>query len=375
MGKIDTILDYIDWRGDIPLSIGGFNDVDALIFTQLSYLDFAGIVPENFAERITLAAAWEKFRSARDFAERKNVGLVINPLSVDLLEAAAKSTRFSDVALSGFVDKFDGSAEEQFCALVFSVDEGHFVAFRGTDDTIVGWKEDFNLAFKDKVAAQVDAAGYLSSFLDEENARDEIFVGGHSKGGNLAIFSVSELSAEKFSRIKRIYNFDGPGFSKEKISSSGFEKLRPLVKSFFPHLSIVGQLFEHFDEFSVVESSGQFLMQHDPFTWAVRGPSFVFKESLDEKSEYFSRTFNGWLEKIQDGKREQFVDAVFSVIGATKNGSLSALHADSLRSSAAMLVAFKALDDETRKAVTQIAGEFIKEAGKNLSQGKGLKSV
>ena len=370
MEKIDTILDYIDWRGDIPLLTDGFNDVDALIFTQLSYLNFGEIVSADFAEKTKIADVWEKFRSSQNFSERKNVGLVINPLSVDLLEAAAKSVRFSSVELSGFVDKFDDGAEEQFCALVFSFDGKHFVAFRGTDDTIVGWKEDFNLAFKDKVLAQIDAANYLSSFLNALKTPDEIFVGGHSKGGNLAIFSVSELSAENFSKIKKIYNFDGPGFSREKLLSSEFEKLRPLVKSFFPQFSIVGQLFEHFDEFNVVESSGQFLMQHDPFTWAVRGASFVFKESLDEKSEYFSRTFNGWLEKIQDDKREQFVEAVFSVIGATKNGSLSALHANSLRSSAAMIVAFKSLDDETRKAVTQIAGEFLKEASKNLSQNK-----
>ncbi len=366
MEKNNTILDYIAWRGDLSFSASPFCDVDALIFAQLSYLDFSKIVGADFENGKTLKDVCEAFCNSADFNERKHLGLVINPLSVDLLLEAGKSARFGGVTLSGFDFRYNKDAEEQFCALTFSFLDCHFVAFRGTDDTIVGWKEDFNLAFCEKVQAQADSAEYISRALDFFDGSFRI--GGHSKGGNLAIFAASSVSDFDFSRIRAVYNFDGPGFPKETLSRPAFLKIQPLVHTVYPQFSVVGQLFSHFDEYTVTKSTGSLLLQHDPFTWLVKGARFDEKQHLDEGSERFSRAFNGWLSKIDGEKRELFVEATFTILKATKSGSLTEIHADSFRASALMVRAMTKLDDETRSAVLEIAGNFIKEAGRAFSE-------
>ena len=141
-----NIIDYIAWRGDLPFSVVPFNDIDSLILCQISYLDFSGIVNENFKNCVTLKDAAERFRNAKDFSKRRKVGAMINSLTADLLFAAAASRRFGNVKVCGYTTRFDPKKEEQFSAMTFLTgDKYAFVAFRGTDDTIIGWKEDFNM--------------------------------------------------------------------------------------------------------------------------------------------------------------------------------------------------------------------------------------
>ena len=200
-----------------------------------------------------------------------------------MLQKAGKSQRFKNVEIAAFVAKYDHENEEQFSAVTFVLNQGGllekqqvFVAFRGTDDTIVGWKEDFNLAFLDKVPAQEDASAYLTrAALSFKKA--ELFIGGHSKGGNLALYAAAHLEEKAKKNLFAVYNFDGPGFSQETLDSDEFFSIKTKVHSVYPQFSIVGMLFHHYDSYKIVQSDEKLVMQHNPFSWFTLATEFKSK--------------------------------------------------------------------------------------------------
>lgn len=365
-----NLLDYLFWRGDITFEQSGFCEVDALILCQLSYLNFEGFVSKNFdkKERIALGALWEKFSAALDFKKRSDLGVLISELTVQLLEMCAKSARFKNVEAAAFVNKIDLKNEEQFCAMTFFKavsNKNPFVAFRGTDDTIVGWKEDFNLASK-TVPAQLDALEYLSFVAKNTSAK--ISVGGHSKGGNLAIYSAAFCEAKFKKRIERVYNFDGPGFSENVIQSKEMISLVPVLRSYFPKFSIVGRLFHHSGEFQVVESEAFGIMQHEPFSWHIVQGKFETIESFDKASEIFYKTFNEWVEGLSNEQRELFVETLFGTIAASGARTNSELEKNWFKNAMAILKAMGKIDKKTREEISALLKYFFDIAAHNLIQ-------
>lgn len=363
-----NLLDYLFWRGDITFEQSGFCEVDALVLCQLSYLNFDGLISESLdkKERLALGELWEKFSAAPDFKERCDLGAMISELTVQLLEICAKSARFKNVEAAAFVNKIDLENEEQFCAMTFfksASSKNPFVAFRGTDDTIVGWKEDFNLASK-IVPAQRDALEYLSFVA--KNTSSKIFVGGHSKGGNLAIYSAAFCEAKFKRRIERVYNFDGPGFSESMIQSKEMLSLVGAIRSFFPKFSIVGRLFRHSGEYQVVESEAFGIMQHEPFSWHIAAGKFETIDDFDKASEIFYKTFNEWVEELSNEQRELFVETLFTAISASGARTNSELEKNWFKNAMAILKAMGKIDKKTREEVSSILKYFVDIAAHNL---------
>ncbi|MCR4823546.1 MAG: DUF2974 domain-containing protein [Treponema sp.] len=362
------ICDYIDWRGDLSFEVSPMNEVDALIFCQLSYADFSNLAPADFDSSITLAELSHLFFASQDFSERSDLGMLIDPKTNELLKKAGESLRFKDVKVSGFVSEYNQEREEQFSAVTFILDEGSllskpqiFIAFRGTDDTLIGWKEDFNLAFMEKVPAQEDALAYLTK-ASSSLKKAQIYVGGHSKGGNLALYSAAHFEDKKL--IEKVYNFDGPGFSKEALDSNEFYEIRQKTLSVFPQFSIIGMLFHHFDSCQIVLSDEKLVMQHNPFSWYVKGTSFEEKEELDAGSEIFFTSFNKWFESLLPGQREQFVETLFGVLLSTDAKTNSELTKGWFKNAGKILKALAGLDPEIRDEAARIAGDFVKTIAK-----------
>ncbi len=366
------LLDYVDWRGDLTFKVSPFNDVDALILVQLSYLNFDGLISSSFKEKITLKDLWYRFSSAPDFKKRCDTGMLINRATVQLLEKVAGSKRYSNLYAAAYISKYDAAIEEQFSAMTFFESRQSrlpFVAFRGTDDTIVGWKEDFNLVTETAVPAQLDAVKYVE--YTAENTRGKIIVGGHSKGGNLAIYSAAFSKSVARKRIQKVYNFDGPGFRKELMKSEGMQLVTPLVQSYYPYFSIVGMLFEHAGDYTVVESEASGVMQHDPFSWHMKAQGFVTKDGFDTGSIYFHTTFNTWLEGISKEQRELFVETLFQIIQATEARTNSELSENFFHNAHVIISAIKKLDKETAEEVVRIAGLLFECAQKNFPDSIG----
>lgn len=360
------ILDYLDWRGDLPFGLSPLNEVDSLIFCQLSYLNFTNLAPQAFDAPISLAELSKLFFASSDFESRSDLGMLIDPKTKELLKKAGESARFGTVGVAGFVSEYDKAKEEQFSAVTFVLNEGGllekpqvFVAFRGTDDTLVGWKEDFNLAFMEKVPAQADALAYLENAAASFK-KAGLHVGGHSKGGNLAIYASAFLSEKAKKNLAEVYNFDGPGFSQEQLDSDEFFSVKQRVRSVYPQFSVVGMLFHHYDAYKTVLSDERVIMQHNPFSWFVKGTAFETKEELDSGSEVFFSSFNKWFEPLLPGQREQFVETLFGLLESTNAVTNSDLSRDLLKNTGKIIKTFAGLEPAIRDEAVKIAADFVK---------------
>jgi len=360
--------EYIKWRGDLDFKSSPLNSVDALIFSQLAYLNFDGIVSSSFSKSISIKNAAAKFTGFEE-ARRKDLGVAINSKTVELLYACAESNRFGSVELTGFSDIFNAEKEEQFCALTFFCRNMCFVAFRGTDDSFVGWKEDFNLGYKDVVPSQKDALRYLEKALKAELSA-KICCGGHSKGGNLAIYAAANLDSSLSRKLSAVYNFDGPGFKKEVITSKPFKSVLKKTHTYYPQFSIVGMLFCHDPEFKVVKAHDFLAKQHDPFNWDVDANELLLAEKLEKGSEVLCRAFDEWFTKLSPEQLELFVGSIFQILGASEAQSNSEFSESRLKSSARMIKAFANMDETTRKAVMDIVGQFLSSAKNQINSKK-----
>lgn len=302
------MLDYLTWRGDILFSQLGMNDVDALIFSTLAYIQLDGIITEDLQVAAPLRTVAKTVLALPDAKERCRV-----EKDLELLEAAANSERFGCTRITFYRSVFVPQEETQFAAMTFLLDDGSAVlSFRGTDGSLVGWKEDFNMAFQPNVPAQRLAQEYVQRFAAQSSA--PLLLTGHSKGGNLAMYAGAKCGADIQGRVKTVYNFDGPGFTEGMLTSPGYQQILSRVRTLVPQFSVFGMLLERQEGQIVVLSSGTGLQQHDPYTWQLIGREFVQAQALAEGSVFLERTLRGWLAGLSNAERGEFFDAVFGLM-------------------------------------------------------------
>ena len=352
--SMSNILDYVAWRGDLSFEDSPFNEIDSLILCQILYLNFDGLMKSrDFSSSIPLHELAEIFKNSPDFEARSDTGLLINKLSSQLLLEAAKTVRFGNILATGYDSIIDLKKEEQFAAMTYIIEKKQlFVAYRGTDDTVVGWKEDCNLAIMNEVPAQKDAVLYLQDVAS--NLKGTITVAGHSKGGNLAVFASALCDKKIKNRIEKIYNNDGPGFTEKRLESQEFYEIIPKLCSFYPQLSIVGMIFRHKGCFQVVESDESGVMQHDPFSWHIKGKEFVQVDGFDKASKLFYDSFNKWIDILSTKDREIFVETLFEIIHATGAKTNSEIKANMFKNSVKILAALRKLSPELRKIMEEV---------------------
>ncbi|MDD6057715.1 MAG: DUF2974 domain-containing protein [Clostridiales bacterium] len=308
-----NILDYLDWRGDLTFQAAAFNEVDNLLLAQLVYVAFDGIVeaPES-GERITVKEASARFFASHD--EKKIMEQVSQiKTAIYVLKKMAKTKRFADAKLFAYVNEISRLEESQFAVICVELsDNSVYVAFRGTDSTIVGWKENFNMGYLSTTPGQRKAADYLNRM--EFPKGKKLRVGGHSKGGNLSVYAAVKCSPCMQEKILEVYSNDGPGFSREMLESEAYQRMLPKIKTILPESSIVGMLLEHQGEFEVVKSSQRGIQQHDPMSWEVLGAAFVPGEGIAQGSILLDETLKNWIVGLDKEQRQQLVDTVFDIL-------------------------------------------------------------
>ncbi len=354
-----NVFDYLDWRGDLSFSAVPCGEVDNLILSLLSYLDFSGLLLEGDTVGLPLDQVAPLYFNLRP-RKKGGLGLLLSDGLYDLLEVCATCPRYAPVRLWGHRSKLDEERELQFSATTFNLGNGEsFVAFRGTDDTIVGWKEDFNMAVRCPVPAQEEARDYLN-FVAGRTA-DRLLLGGHSKGGNLAVYAGAFCAPEVQGRIRRIWSNDGPGFLPEVLEAPGYLAIRDKIHAIMPRSGVVGVLLSGDWDTAVVDSSAIGAMQHDGLTWQVLGPSFVRAAGLSKGSRQADKTFHNLLLELEPGQRRRLVDDIFSVGRELGARTLTELAADgrrgeSLRAISAKLVG---LEKDSRESVLRaLRGAF-----------------
>ena len=303
---------YLKWRGDILFSQVPVNHVDSLIFTTLAYVHFEDVISDNVMEFTFLRTAAEKILAMPDYQSRGRI-----PKDLELLKAAAQTERFGRVGVTCYQNIFVPEEETQFCAITFMMEDGTaFLAFRGTDNTLTGWKEDFNMSFQESVPAQRLAQEYVKNFTEVSGAKMRL--GGHSKGGNLAVYAGAKSSETVQKRILEIFNHDGPGFSENMMEDPGYLRIVPKIKTFVPQSSVFGMLLEHEEPYTIIRSKSVGLLQHDPYSWEVMGGDFIHAEELTADSRFLDKTFKTWLAGMTNEERSEFFDAVFDLLMTEK---------------------------------------------------------
>lgn len=344
-----NIMDYLDWRGDIPLSVSPFNEVDNLILAELSFLDMTGIVkaPGQRHRGVGLPEAAQRYLDGRS-PDTMDMGVLVPGQIPKLLEKAAASRRFGSMKFNYYTNIIDYSKQEQFAAVTIEVGDGSvYISFRGTDDTLVGWKEDFNLSFLQTIPSQQDALIYLKQVAMHYPV-EHLRVGGHSKGGNLSVYSAVHCPEWLQRRILQVYNNDGPGFSQEILSTKEHQRISDRILTIVPQSSVVGMLLEHEEKYQVVQSSETGLYQHDGFSWQVLGTQFVHLEEISREGRFNDKALRAWVKGMDLPQREAFAEALYEVLTTNDAKTLKDLQEDGLKAMLSMLKTIKNLDKGTR---------------------------
>lgn len=361
------ILDYVNWRGDLTFEQSPFNEIDALVLCQMSYINFSGFVNNSFDYKVTYRELYQRYQDDSNFQKQADLGLIINSKTLDLFKLVGQSDRFGSIKPCGYVQDYSQAKQEQFSAITNVLSDGTvFVAYRGTDDSIVGLKEDFNLALMDEIPAQRDSLAYLKNAIAALRSSFKFRVGGHSKGGNCAIYACAYLDPEEKTALYKIYNNDGPGFTQERLNSENFKSIRSLIESYYPKFSIVGMLFESDSEYQVIDNDAVLIFQHDLFSWHILGKHFVTVPTFKSGSEFFGETFNDWYSSLDLDKKKKFIDTMFMVLEASGAKTYQEFVEHFAKNSIASLASLKNVDADTAKAVMTCFGALIKSAGKTI---------
>ena len=314
---MENLFDYVDWRSDLTFCQSSQNEVDGLIFSELSYIPFEDVVPSmKDGGAVTIQEASKLFfeKHGEDFS----LGAIIPKEILLLLKAISTTKRFSSVKIWAYVNDVCLDVEKQFSAICFSCENKiTYVVYRGTDDTIVGWKEDLNMALFTPIPSQREGLKYLTAA--SRLSKDRLIVIGHSKGGNIAIYSALNASDSIKKRIDNVISYDGPGFKDNYLEQFKNDPIVKRIKTILPSKSFIGRIFDIIGECEIVKSRDKGIQQHNAFTWKVLGASFITADRFEEPSDNFHELLKVWVSKLTPMERRDFVDSFYKLL--TLNGA------------------------------------------------------
>lgn len=318
----NNMLDYVYWRGDLSLSLDKFNEVDALILNMVSFIEFHDEMPSypSIDNKKIKKLIEEYFETKEE--DKINLGLIVPKEILTLAKEVSHSRRFENILACNFVNVIDYSFAKQFSAMTFILPNKEiYVSFKGTDDTLIGWAEDVNLLINFPIPAQQDACDYLNR-ISELYPDYKIFVGGHSKGGNLSIYAATYCKDEVKDRILKIYTFDGPGFDYGKLDVNRFNMIKEKVIRIIPKEGIVGRFFDLDVEPKVVKSHSKGLNQHNPFFWIVEKNAFKRSSKFSSHSDKIDVQITELIAKISEEDKVDFANDLNKYMNSLNQNNL-----------------------------------------------------
>ena len=351
---MSNINDYLLWRGDLSFNNSAYNEIDDMILAIFSHMPFHKIKFENDETIRSLSKKLRKLKNS-EFGYKEDKALITN---------LGKSNRFKNLKVTDFESNTDKTVETQFSALTIHLsDETMYIYFSGTDDSIVGWKEDFNLSFMENIPAQIQGKNYLIKQVQKYNKR--IRLGGHSKGGNIAIYSGATAPQNVQDKIVIIKNFDGPGFNENFVNSFGYKNILPKTFSYIPQSSIIGRILEHKETFSIIKSIEKGIFQHNVYSWQVLGTKMII-DKVTNDSEFFDKTITSWLKETDPKQRKIFVDSIFELFNIANVNTLKDFSSAKVKSINVILKSYNNIDENEKVVIKNMIGKFLKIAGNNI---------
>lgn len=353
------LMDYIEWRNDVSFRAAPFNEIDNVLLSYLAYADFGELLQEE-KRRVSIETCFKRFCKKHDLANVRDSKHFIERAPL-LLEEMVRGARFRGTKVAHFREVFDKEKVQQFAALVFLLPDGtKYISFRGTDLSITGWKEDFLMSF----TAETEGAKEAVSYLNEVAAcvEGDLILGGHSKGGNFAMYAAAFCEDAVKGRIRKVYNNDGPGFREEIVRSAAYRELLPKITNIVPQTSIIGRLLSNEAAHTVVKSTAAGIFQHDVTTWEVTKDKFVRAEP-DAFSDFVEKSLGTWLETMDDEARKSLVETVFSMIEMTEAETFAEFGENLFKNTGLIIKGLGRLPKEKRSELTAALGGLA-EAGK-----------
>lgn len=346
-----NVLDYIIWRGDIKLSSSKFNELDNIILSRFSYLPFEKI---SIKKNDTIESIAKKFDKVDvEFFNMSDDKRLINEMG--------KAIRFKDLIVSDYYALSDYKKEKQFIAIIVHLENGEmYLSYGGTDNTLLGWKEDFNLSYMINIPSQIEGVKYIKKMAKKYT--EKIHVGGHSKGGNIAVFSAVFCPKTIQKRIIDVTNHDGPGFDKLIIEKEEYKNIIEKVHTYIPQSSIIGRLLEHEEEYIIVKSTQRGIMQHDIYSWQVLGTEFIKEEKITNGSEIINETVRNWLKTTTPEQRENFINIMYDVVTTTKAKTFKEFTSAWAKNIGIILKTYKHIGEKDKKIIGQMIFSFFTAA-------------
>lgn len=354
-----NIIDYIEWRGDLSFENSPINEIDDIIFSRFSYIPFKCI-------------------ELKDIDTIGDIALKMKDLDIDnylwdddkvFLQKIGNCKRFKNIKVSDYIEIFDKAAEKQFAAITLWIqDSKKYISFRGTDSSLVGWKEDLNMGFRKDVPSQKEAVKYLDSIANKY--KDNLIVGGHSKGGNLAVYSAVFCKDNVKDRIERVINADGPGFDNSVILTNNYKKMLNRIQTYIPQSSIVGRLLEHEEEYQVVKSVQKGIMQHDIYSWEIEPTKLIRIPTVTNNSEIFNGIVSDWLKNTTPKQRENFINVIYEIIMETQAQKTSDFRVETVKKIAIILNGYRNVSGEDKKEIEQMVKLLLESTFKILKENR-----
>lgn len=364
-----NILDYLKWRGDLSFKVSPFNDVDNLVLSQMAY----SLVDDYFKDkdRYTIKELSDLFFKDHTDKEIKASKSFVGQAPF-VLKEAAKTVRYKDLVIHDFVSTINEDTFEQFCAFMIDLDlKTRYIAFRGTDDTLIGWHEDSNLSYE-IIPAQVSAKEYVKKHVRKLH---KYYVGGHSKGGNLAMYAALYIP---LNNLIKVYSNDGPGLNKKVLNKNElacYDKVIEKSTKIIPEFDVFGSLFAHNKNTYVIKSDGVMLMQHDAFTWQVEGTKFV-SGKLTEESKNIKKAFSDFLKKASFDECEAFASELFKALDEANVKTVSEFIEGGIPVLAKTIAKLNSLSESTKKFGIALMASLAKGYGSGVSEkAKNLKET
>ena len=350
-----NMLDYIKEFGHVSFEERAFSEIDALVLTELEYLPLEKVVPsdENGENFVTVKEIAEYMQEHKQELFDENP-MMITQERHEVSQVIADAPRFQSLKFFGVVSEWDKDTTKQFAAVTVEVEPSvRLVVFRGTDETLIGWKEDFLMTYSPLVAAQTDAKEYLAkqaSLFD-----GDLMVSGHSKGGNLAIYAAATQEEDVQLRIVDIFCFDSPGLYRSVLETKGYQNIVPLAMRYIPQDSLVGLMLESEVPYVIVKSNATGAMQHSAMTWEIEDGQFIKMEKLTKNSQLNDQTFKKWTESVSDEELELFWNVFFELLFSVGIDTVNDLYGQFMHYVQEFLKAAGDMDEEKRELLTRIA--------------------
>lgn len=353
----EGLIEYIYWRGDLLFEQSPFNEVDNVVLSELVYLDLSPVLDAMSGHGPTLKEAYQKICELGKYKFRTTFGG-----NEPFVRAVAESRRFGSLRLTYYKDVFE-KERVQFAAVHFELNNTtSYIAFRGTDNSIIGWREDFMTSFT-KIPGQEIALEYLKETMQKSW---DYYLGGHSKGGNLAIYAGSLISPMMRRHVLRIFDNDGPGFCEDVYDLNVIRQVDPILTKIVPEYDVIGQLFwREIPDVRIVKTSAAGLFQHDLMSWKARGPQLIRAEQLDPSVKLVNETLDDWIRTADAGSRAAFVKDLFDSFQI--NGAVN-LNDLSLKAIPDVLKAMMDSSEETKELVKTLQKTYLENVKKHAGK-------